>query len=288
MSSTSGNSGISLFGHFPWIRWLAKRVYWIPNLSWPFYKAMQTNPPSMVGDVFVQLQQQIFVFPKEFSTCSKDVMSPGWHGRSWLFSLWLRPPSLPATSSLTGRASAPSQAWRNRELCITFARPPIRTRKVFQRKHANWQISLRTSHIVTPAKYTVDMFSAHSWRSLCKDWHLFPPQCKHQPYLESLKSEPVEVNLIKKLNGWDRRTAYFVDREVGVVFRRFQGDGFPNYKAVNIQVDSLASQGVDCTQRAFISKVPNKYNLTFMSIFNIHTKVRKSSYGNKRQFEAAP
>ena len=124
MSSTSGNSGISLFGHFPWIRWLAKRVYWIPNLSWPFYKAMQTNPPSMVGDVFVQLQQQIFVFPKEFSTCSKDVMSPGWHGRSWLFSLWLRPPSLPATSSLTGRACAPSQAWRNRELCIAVARPP--------------------------------------------------------------------------------------------------------------------------------------------------------------------
>ena len=98
----------------------------------------------------------------------------------------------------------------------------------------------------------------------------------------------VEVNLIKKLNGWDRRTAYFVDREVGVVFRRFQGDGFPNYKVVNIQVDSLASQGVDCTQRAFISKVPNKYNLTFMSILNIHKKVRKSSYGNKRQFEAAP
>ena len=183
MSSTSGNSGISLFGHFPWIRWLAIRFHWIPNLSWPFYKAMQTNPPSMVGDVFVQLQQQIFVFPKEFSTCSKDVMSPGWHGRSWLFSLWLRPPSLPATSSLTGRASAPSQAWRNRELCITFARPPIRTRKVFQRKHANWQISLRTSDIVTPAKYTVDMFSAHSWRSLCKDWHLFPPQFNHQPNL---------------------------------------------------------------------------------------------------------
>ena len=73
-----------------------------------------------------------------------------------------------------------------------------------------------------------------------------------------------------------------------MVFRRFQGDGFPNYKVVNIQVDSLASQGVDCTQRAFISKVPNKYNLTFMSILNIHTKVRKSSYGNKRQFEAAP
>ena len=124
MSSTSGNSGISLFGHFPWIRWLAKRVHWIPNLSWPFYKAMQTNPPSMVGDVFVQLQQQIFVFPKEFSTCPKDLMSPRWHGRSWLFSLWLRPPSLPATSSLTGRASAPSQAWRNRELCIAVARPP--------------------------------------------------------------------------------------------------------------------------------------------------------------------
>ena len=165
-----------------WWRCLTKKENWMLNLYWLFSNAMQKILLFMVGDRHWLLWIR-FAFFKGFSIWSRDPVPPSSSGCSWWSLPWQARPSLPATSSATGRASAPSQAWRNRELCITFARPPIRTRKVFQRKHANWQISLRTSDIVTPAKYTVDMFSAHSWRSLCKDWHLFPPQFNHQPYL---------------------------------------------------------------------------------------------------------
>ena len=43
---------------------------------------------------------------------------------------------------------------------------------------------------------------------------------------------------------------FFVDREVGVVFRRFAG--YEEYeRKIEIVVDELASEDVDCTLRAY-------------------------------------
>ena len=45
-------------------------------------------------------------------------------------------------------------------------------------------------------------------------------------------------------------TGFFVDREVGVVFRRFKGEA-GNERGVQIVVTDLASEDVDCTARAY-------------------------------------
>ena len=43
---------------------------------------------------------------------------------------------------------------------------------------------------------------------------------------------------------------FFVDREVGVLFRRFKGDE-GNQRGVQIVVGTLESEDVDCTKRAY-------------------------------------
>ena len=66
--------------------------------------------------------------------------------------------------------------------------------------------------------------------------------------------EPQEVNSMEELMEDSSGTGFFVDREVGVVFRRFKGEASYE-RGIQVVVTDLASE--DCTQRAY-----PKYQIT--------------------------
>ena len=74
---------------------------------------------------------------------------------------------------------------------------------------------------------------------------LFPSQINHHNSCDCLLTH---------------RTSYFMEREVGVVFGRFKGDGIPN-KVDNIPVDSSTSEDVHLSFQKL-----NKDYFTFMFI----------------------
>ena len=62
--------------------------------------------------------------------------------------------------------------------------------------------------------------------------------------------EPQEVDSMEELMEDSSGTGFYVDREVGVVFRRFKGEE-NSERGIQIVVTDLASEDVDCTQRAY-------------------------------------
>jgi hypothetical protein len=63
------------------------------------------------------------------------------------------------------------------------------------------------------------------------------------------KPQPEEVSSMEKLMDDSSGLAYFLDREVGVVFRRLEGK--ETNQEFKIRVENLASEDVDCTTRAY-------------------------------------
>ena len=63
------------------------------------------------------------------------------------------------------------------------------------------------------------------------------------------KPQPEEVSSMEELMDDTSGLAFFLDREVGVVFRRLEGK--ETNQEFKIRVESLASEDVDCTTRAY-------------------------------------
>ena len=102
---------------------------------------------SSIHGRWCKFSQQRFVCLKEFSTCWRNLMPPGWLGRFWWSLVLWRPPSLPATSSSTGRMSGRSPAWRqflNRWTSLTFPWwPSARTARTCRLSGSSWRRTRR-------------------------------------------------------------------------------------------------------------------------------------------------
>ena len=107
------------------------------------------------------------------------------------------------------------------------------------------------SYIIYPARYTWHAFDVRIGGlpegDLLRIGVCFPLNSTISVFGEP---EPQEVNSMEELMEDSSGTGFYVDREVGVVFRRFKGEASYE-RGIQIVVTDLASEDVDCTQRAY-------------------------------------
>ena len=112
-------------------------------------------------------------------------------------------------------------------------------------------ISVDHSYIVAPATYTWDQIDLRIGDlpegDLLRVGVCFP---LNSTITVSGTPEPQEVDSMEQLMEDTSGSGYFVDHGVGVLFRRFRGDGGEE-RGVQIVVTELASEDVDCTTRAY-------------------------------------